>query len=352
MVEMAYGSILGSKPYLFLVGPQKREFFVHASLAAGQSAVLDALVNGSMQEATEGCTVWEGVDEDTFVRFGQYVYTGNYEGSVPFEPPAVEEPAPELDAEQPAPELFAEEPAPVLEAEIPAPEPVDASGPAEEPSGTDRPAEEPEVAKEDSPAEAPCEPKPEPADAGFWSAPPRSAEKKKKKKSKILLDQDISMDFSSELDEFKTVAPPLTRDDAWKSFEEKQYEAGGDNANYSVPPNPKNRRIVYEQVFLEHARVHMMAYYYDMQPLAQLALFKLHRALCTFTLHDERMGDVVGLLRYCYREDDRPLLRAMVSEYAACHVKQLWADAEFRELFGEHGEMSVAIMGCIMERLH
>lgn len=312
--------------------------------------MLDALVNGSMQEATDGCTVWEGVDEDTFVRFGQYVYTGNYEGSAPFEPPAVEEPAPELDAEKPAPELVAEEPAPELEAEKPAPEP-DASGPAEEAPGPDRPAEEPEIAKEDAPAEAPCEPRPEPADAGFWSAPPRSAEKKKKKKSRLLLEQDISMEFPSEADDFKTVAPPLTRDDAWKSFQEKQYDAG-DCAIYSVPPNAKNSRIVYEQVFLEHARVHMMAYYYDIQPLAQLALFKLHRALCTFTLHDERMGDVVGLLRYCYREDERPLLRALVSEYAACHVKQLWADAEFRELFAEHGEMSVAIMGCIMERLH
>ncbi|KAM3514516.1 hypothetical protein MY11210_001859 [Beauveria gryllotalpidicola] len=306
-----------------------------------------------MQEATDGCTVWEGVDEDTFVRFGQYVYTGNYEGSVPFEPPVVEEAATEEpDAEPPAPEQDAEEPAPALDAEIPAPEP-DASGPAEDYLGPDPPpAEETEVvAHEDAPAEAPCEAsKPEPADTGFWSAPPRSIEKKKKKKSRLLLEQDISMEFPSELDESRPVAPPLTRDDAWKSFQEKQYDAG-DSADYSVAPNAKNSRIVYEQVFLEHARVHMMAYYYDIQPLAQLALSKLHRALCTFTLHDERMGDVVGLLRYCYREDERPLLRVLVSEYAACHVKQLWADAEFRELCSEHGEMSVAIMGCIMERL-
>lgn len=46
---------------------------------------------GRRKEAVEGCTVWESGSEDTFVRFGQYVYTGDYDSAAPLEPP-IEEP--------------------------------------------------------------------------------------------------------------------------------------------------------------------------------------------------------------------------------------------------------------------
>ena len=39
-----------------------------------------------MKEAADGATTWEHVDEQNFIRFGQYVYTGNYEGEPPLEP--------------------------------------------------------------------------------------------------------------------------------------------------------------------------------------------------------------------------------------------------------------------------
>jgi hypothetical protein len=94
-----------------------------------------------------------------------------------------------------------------------------------------------------------------------------------------------------------------------------------------------------------------MADYYDIQPLAQLALHKLHRILCTFALHNERVCDVVALLRFCFEEDDRPLLRELVCAFAACHLKQLWANLEFRELFAAHGLLSSAITCFVVERL-
>ena len=36
------------------------------------------MVNGSMEEAQTGCVTWEDVDEDTFARFAQFAYTGDY----------------------------------------------------------------------------------------------------------------------------------------------------------------------------------------------------------------------------------------------------------------------------------
>ncbi|KAG5950286.1 hypothetical protein E4U53_005302 [Claviceps sorghi] len=69
---------MASKPFEFLVGPEKKAFSIHLALVASQSEVLARLVLGDMQEAREGSVVWEHVDEQTFVRFSQYAYMGIY----------------------------------------------------------------------------------------------------------------------------------------------------------------------------------------------------------------------------------------------------------------------------------
>lgn len=46
---------------------------------AEQSPALESLVNGSMQEATSGTVIWEDVEEETFGRFAQFVYTWDYD---------------------------------------------------------------------------------------------------------------------------------------------------------------------------------------------------------------------------------------------------------------------------------
>lgn len=51
---------------------------IHKALVAAQSASLRGLVTGSMEEANSGKVVWEDVDEDTFVLFAEFVYTGDY----------------------------------------------------------------------------------------------------------------------------------------------------------------------------------------------------------------------------------------------------------------------------------
>ncbi|OCK75344.1 hypothetical protein K432DRAFT_308732, partial [Lepidopterella palustris CBS 459.81] len=70
-------SILASKPFTFLVGENKRKFTVHAALVAYHSRPLGAVVNKHLLEAKVSCLL-EDVDEDTFVRFAQYAYTGDY----------------------------------------------------------------------------------------------------------------------------------------------------------------------------------------------------------------------------------------------------------------------------------
>lgn len=56
---------------------------LHSALVARQSRSLNALVNGGMREASERCADWEEVDEQTFVRFSQFAYTGDYDPAAP-----------------------------------------------------------------------------------------------------------------------------------------------------------------------------------------------------------------------------------------------------------------------------
>jgi hypothetical protein len=74
-------SFIGSHPFRFLIGDDKKTFYVHTDLVAQHSSALAALVSGRMAEAKESCAFLEDVDEGTFVRFVEYMYTNDY--SVP-----------------------------------------------------------------------------------------------------------------------------------------------------------------------------------------------------------------------------------------------------------------------------
>ena len=65
------------------MGREKKELTIHSALAAHHSRPLDVLMNGPMIEASERRCTLEDVDKDTFVRFCQYAYTGDYVGADP-----------------------------------------------------------------------------------------------------------------------------------------------------------------------------------------------------------------------------------------------------------------------------
>ncbi|KAF5661808.1 BTB POZ fold [Fusarium heterosporum] len=53
MASLSYGNVIQSELFKFIVGQEKREFFVHSSIIACQSEPLEKLVNGNMKEAIE-----------------------------------------------------------------------------------------------------------------------------------------------------------------------------------------------------------------------------------------------------------------------------------------------------------
>ncbi|KAF5249843.1 hypothetical protein FANTH_4894 [Fusarium anthophilum] len=82
-VNANFEESLASKPFLFVVGPEAKEFHVHKELIGRLSPVLNALVNGNMREAREGRVVWADLDVDTFVRFAKFAYSGDYSEAQP-----------------------------------------------------------------------------------------------------------------------------------------------------------------------------------------------------------------------------------------------------------------------------
>lgn len=85
-------SVFRSKQFVFLIGELQAEFTVHAAIIAKQSKALDALINGSMKEAFSGKAIFEDIAEDTFIRFCQFAYTGDYTTPDFIHIPAVELP--------------------------------------------------------------------------------------------------------------------------------------------------------------------------------------------------------------------------------------------------------------------
>jgi hypothetical protein len=75
--------IISSAPFRFIVGKNRDTLTVHSALAAYHSRPLDALINGHMSESQSGFAVLDDVDKQTFLRFCQYVYTGDYAAADP-----------------------------------------------------------------------------------------------------------------------------------------------------------------------------------------------------------------------------------------------------------------------------
>ncbi|XDG09670.1 hypothetical protein ABKA04_009285 [Annulohypoxylon sp. FPYF3050] len=73
------GDLFTNRFFNFIVGEDKKEFVVHANVFARLSRPIHVLINGPFTEAEEGHAVWDDVTEETFKRFIQFAYCGDYE---------------------------------------------------------------------------------------------------------------------------------------------------------------------------------------------------------------------------------------------------------------------------------
>lgn len=174
--------------------------------------------------------MWEDVDEDTFVRFGQYVYTGNYQGSAPFDP------------------------------SVPEPSALYSNGLAEDLDPPAHPA-----VKSDTDEPAAPEPEPEDEDAEFWRPLHRAVKSSRKFKNAKGRLAAVESDFDKEVERPERVeeavpppssppTPPLTMKTAWDDFETKRSYECGVAGTHHCPRQNEDGQAEYTDVFLSHAR--------------------------------------------------------------------------------------------------
>ncbi|KAI0852812.1 hypothetical protein F5Y00DRAFT_155049 [Daldinia vernicosa] len=300
MASVPYEIIAASKPFRFLVGPDKKEFSMHAELVARMSKPLWTLVNGEWKESKERFTEWPDVDEGTFVRFCEFAYTGDYKAAEPFED------TPEVLNGEKSSEATASTPGPTVNGE--------------------RIIEEASAYDEPSPEDP-------------WDTL-RITKKSKARKYSPYPGESPS--------------PPSNKDIMWRKFQEEINDEPDRRVKETSNTDPSKN---YSEVLLSHARLYALADCYDIDTLMGLSIRKLHRTLKVFNLHKgARVTDVAQLVDYSYKNtmnkgDEPDKLRSLLATYVACNIEEMWPNVYFQDVL-ESADASKAIIGELLRRLN
>jgi hypothetical protein len=265
-----------------------------------------------MSEAQNGFAVLDDVDKQTFVRFCEYVYTGDYAAADP-EILLDSSTIGTLDSVKP-------------DCVTPGPLAVVNNGPEAEPEFLYDPVDIDVT-----------------ADLSWGTG--HSSKKDKRGKAGV---------------EVKKPAPlPQSRKSVlWTRFKELSYPTP------APPPQPgpnDDPLEDYTPVLLSHAHIYVFADRYDIPPLKTLALHKLRQTLIKFTLYRERIGDIVELARYSYANTpelsggvvggNMDALRELVLDYLVCKVEYVVESEKFLLLMEEGGALASGMMKAIVGRI-
>jgi hypothetical protein len=261
-----------------------------------------------MAEAKESCAFLEDVDEGTFVRFVEYMYTNDY--SVP--DPVIVQMASDSTFEN-------------------------GQDGIEETTAVD-------------------EAKPTSIHEDYWSFGMSSSKKDKKKKG--------SKGNPWRMDEVLEAVPaedtPIEypqheckKDQLWSEFTEKAH------VRHHQPWEPRQNKEScedYTQVFLCHARLYVFSDRYCIEPLQKLTLQKLRLTLSTFILFKERVSDITELVQYAYahtmeHEEGIDKLRSLVMDYVICQMEAIVKDKNFVTMLQEPGALAKDLVLKLLQRL-
>jgi hypothetical protein len=288
-----------------------------------------------MIEAEERCALIEDVEEETFVRFIEFMYTNDY---------AV--PDPDLDftsiEEAPAEET------PVCE---------------ETPTWADAPATEEAPAIEEPPLEdttaygwEPAELVEDPAAEEFFN----SNKMKQKGREEIQPTkanewcEDAEVAFQADDRSFNFGNNKRNnKQRMWSKFQKKAVQqtcaVWEPRPNFSPSEN-------YKQVFLCHAQMYVLSDRYSIGPLRELCMQKLRLTLSKYKLFNARISDIVELVRYTYdhtmeHEQGMDKLRSLVLDYVVCHVETIVKHSAFIEMLQERGVLGKDLVLKMLQRL-
>ncbi|KAG6075813.1 hypothetical protein E4U15_005434 [Claviceps sp. LM218 group G6] len=102
----------------------------------------------------------------------------------------------------------------------------------------------------------------------------------------------------------------------------------------------------YSQLLIAHAKIFVFADCYGIDALMNVAMQKLHKALCEFRLSRVRVDDILALVRFCYERPAPEKLRKLVASYSAAimdsKVSTVLAEC-FQDVLKESGEFAADI---------
>jgi hypothetical protein len=359
------------------------------------------LTKGSASEARAGCATWKDVNKETFERFVQFAYTGDYsipktekrntavklekaEISVPAHPSSPSCPngirrrnnshePDEASAVEPhdrsvpvfdnglrresVSEKCDDDPGSILtysstpskkskkkkkakaviKPSLPEPEPE--PEPAEPELAEPEPELEPEPEPEPEPVELePVELEPAEPEPELAEPEPEPTPFARREKYPEQLSHMLAADFCS-------LSYPLL--------------APRDNYDGTCEPAANfDKDQSYSSVLLSHASLYVLGDFQLIDSLKALALFKLHKTLCAFQLDNENIGDITDLARYAYSEEGKGFdagiggLRGLVCQYMAIHAVELSLDTRFMNLLAEGGQIVKDFFKFQLQRIH
>jgi hypothetical protein len=100
----------------------------------------------------------------------------------------------------------------------------------------------------------------------------------------------------------------------------------------------------YANVFLSHIEGYRFTYTTHWDSLCDLSLYQLIRSLASFTLFEERTGDVIKLMKFVFEETEgMHNLQDVLVHYAAWNMEVLMGDGDFRQLLDRVPSLEKAI---------
>ena len=388
-------SYLTSPPFEFVVGANRRPFFVNASLVASQSKPLTSLVSGGgssphggqMRESLERRAILDDVDEDTFARFVEFALTNSYTPAEPCEYISEDEEDwsddDDMKEENEATQQYQQQQRHVDNmafTEIPSTE-----------EGSSRKRRK--GRKNETTAGGSSKRTKSNSNYKFPPSPvssARGAESDSEHHSRTRSDVSMMMLNTSVppnlaqggppvmYGRFTPTGPVFTTQPVYSGMHKPPpppYHAKpmAHNQQFSFPslpfaaapppreiPTPKQNEIDDDctPVFLSHAKLYVFAEKYDVSALRALCLHNLHTSLSAYRIYSDAEGghgarEVVNLINYTYEntmEDEGEELRKLVSWFCAWRAKRLLG-CKFYCGCLEVGGMGVGFVGDLMGKL-
>ena len=337
--------IINSRLFKFIVGEKSdgfpTEILVYEEAIAQLSKPMHTLTKGNLSEAQAGCTIWKEVSKETFERFVQFAYTGDYSIPDTREWDKVAEPQKgETDAlVHRAPSGMSK----ALESKIEEEEPAEAHDELNELFRGHESGKKSKKVKEKKKA------KDVRGSWGGWGTEPEPS----------TWQGSTTIIQTSQEKGPSTPSPPSLRLSTTNFHSLQCPLLAPLNIHHHTcePTRHFEPNRSYSNVFLSHASLYVLGDLWLIDALKALAIYKLHKALCIFELDGKNVADIIDLARYAYKEEGKGLedgigrLRGIVCQYVALHAAVLSLQAVFLDFIEEGGQFARDFVQFAVQRM-